>query len=64
MRKSSCRYIIQALGKRGETYHSHCKDKEEVRKWIAEHADRISMRDVKVVDNKRHPLLKWIAPRI
>jgi hypothetical protein len=61
MRKSSCRYVINALGKGGETYYTHCKDKAEVKQWIADHQDRVSMRDVKVIDNNRHPLLKWLS---
>ena len=41
MGKTSCRYVINALGKGGETYYTHCKDKAEVKtskkiQWQAE----------------------------
>ena len=61
MRKSSCRYVISALGKGGETYYTHCQDKTELTKWISEHQDKLSMDDLKVIDNKKHPLLKWLS---
>ncbi|CAM3961094.1 hypothetical protein [Mesobacillus zeae] len=61
MKNSSCRYLINALGKRGETYHTHCRDKEELKKWIAENQDKLSMKDLKVIDKNRHPLLQWFS---
>jgi hypothetical protein len=58
---STCRYVINALGKGGETYYTHCNDKSEVKKWIADHEHKLSMKDVKVIDKNKHPLLKWFS---
>jgi hypothetical protein len=63
MGKTTCRYVINALGKGGETYYTHCKDKAEVKQWLAAHEHRLSMKDVKVIDKNKHPLLNWLSFR-
>lgn len=61
MRKSSCRYVINALGKGGETYYTHCQDKAELNRWLAENKHKLSLDDLKIIDNNKHPLLKWLS---
>ncbi|SEN19850.1 hypothetical protein SAMN05192533_11011 [Mesobacillus persicus] len=61
MGKSSCRYVINAQGKGGETYYTHCKDKAEVKKWIATHEEKLSMKELKIIDKQKHPLLSWLS---
>ncbi|WP_409304256.1 hypothetical protein [Peribacillus sp. SCS-155] len=60
MGKSSCRYVVNAVGKGGETYLTHCQDKQELNKWICEHRERLHMNQIKIVDKKRHPFLNWL----
>lgn len=61
MDNSSCRYTINAVGKGGQIYLTQCKDKSEVEKWIEEHEDQILLDDIKIVDKKKHPLLKLFS---
>lgn len=57
----SNRYVINAVGKGGQTYLTHCQDKEALKKWIADHEDHLVMHELKIVDKKRHPLLKLFS---
>ncbi|MFJ7974589.1 hypothetical protein JNUCC23_16670 [Peribacillus sp. JNUCC 23] len=57
----SNRYVINAVGKGGQTYLTHCQDKEALKKWIAEHEDHLVMNELKIVDKKKHPLLKLFS---
>lgn len=58
MGKSSCRYVVNAVGKCGETYYTHCQDKHELNKWIAEHKEKIIMDELKINDKSKNPLMK------
>jgi hypothetical protein len=64
MGKSSCRFIVNAVGKGGQTYLTHCQDKYELKKWIAEHKDDLLMNELKIIDRKIHPLLKLFSKKI
>lgn len=57
---NTCRYVVSATGKNGETYYTQCKDKEELKVWLAEHEDKLNKKELKVKDKKRHPLLSWL----
>ncbi|MBA9026299.1 MULTISPECIES: hypothetical protein [Bacillaceae] len=57
----SNRYVINAVGKGGQTYLTHCQDKEALKKWIADHEDHLVMNELKIVDKKKHPLLKLFS---
>ena len=63
MRNSSYRYLVNALGKGGQTYLTHCQDKYELEKWLAEHKDDLIMNELRVIDKKRHPFLKLFSLR-
>lgn len=64
MRKSSCRFIVNAIGKGGQTYLTHCQDKHELKKWIADHKDDLLMSELKIIDRKIHPLLKLFSRKV
>ncbi|CAM3768251.1 hypothetical protein GCM10009865_07300 [Aeromicrobium ponti] len=59
--KNNCRFVVNAIGKCGETYHTQCKDKKELQKWLLENQDKLSQNEIKVTDKKKHPLLKLIS---
>ncbi|MFT4415816.1 hypothetical protein ACLM5H_18310 [Fredinandcohnia humi] len=56
-----CRFVVNAMGKDGETYFTQCKDKEELIKWIKENQHRISVNDLKVIDKVKNPTLRWLT---
>lgn len=55
---NNCRYVVNAVGKGGETYYTQCKDKKELQKWIQENQDKLSMNELKVTDKYKNPILK------
>ncbi|HZG72500.1 MAG TPA: hypothetical protein VEY51_13265 [Chondromyces sp.] len=59
MGKSTCRYIINAVGKRGETYYTQCQDKQELNKWLEDNKEKLLMDELKIIDKNKNPLLKW-----
>ncbi|MGM7719678.1 hypothetical protein [Metabacillus sp. Hm71] len=59
MEKTSYRFVINAIGKGGETYYTHCQDKYALKKWIKEHENDLIMDELKITDKNRHPLLKF-----
>ncbi|WP_026695112.1 hypothetical protein [Peribacillus kribbensis] len=61
MGKSSSRFIIQATGKGGETYYTSCQCKNELKKWMADHQDKLLLNEVRVTDNRKNPLLKLFS---
>ncbi|RFU61036.1 hypothetical protein [Peribacillus glennii] len=61
MGNSSCRYVINAVGKGGETYYTQCQDKQELKAWITDHEERIVMNELKITDKNKHPLLKLFS---
>ncbi len=63
MGNSNNRYLVQAIGKNGETFLTHCKDKQSLDKWIEEHEENLVMNELKIVDRNRHPLLRFFSFR-
>lgn len=61
MGNTSYRYVVNAVGKGGETYFTHCQDKNELKKWIASHEGKIEMNQLRIVDKQPHPLLKLFS---
>lgn len=57
---NTCRYVVNALGKGGETYYTQCKDKQELQKWITDNQEKLIMNELKVTDRNENPLLKLI----
>jgi hypothetical protein len=58
------RYIVNAVGKNGETYHTHFEDKQDLKKWITDREDKLLMNQLKVVDKDRPRFLKWLPVKI
>ncbi|WP_026585410.1 hypothetical protein [Bacillus sp. J33] len=58
---NKCRFVVNAVGKGGETYHTQCKDKKELQNWILENQDKISKNEIKITDKKKSPFLKLIS---
>jgi hypothetical protein len=58
---NTCRYVVNALGKGGETYYTQCKDKQELKKWIADNQDKLIMDELKITDKNQNPLLKLLG---
>jgi hypothetical protein len=61
MGNTSYRYVINAVGKCGETYLTHCQDKNELKTWISEHEEKLLMNELRVLDKKQHPFLKLFS---
>jgi hypothetical protein len=61
MGKSSCRYVVNAVGKGGETYFTHCQDKQELKKWIQEHEERLLLDELKITDKQQNPFLRLLS---
>ena len=57
MGKTACRYVINAVGKGGQTYLTHCQDKHELKKWLADHQDDLVMNELKIINKKKRPFL-------
>ncbi|WP_163100359.1 hypothetical protein [Peribacillus alkalitolerans] len=55
------RYIVNAIGKNGETYLTQCQDKQTLKKWISDNKEKLIMDELKIVDKKKHPLLKFFS---
>ncbi|WP_391560044.1 hypothetical protein [Robertmurraya sp.] len=62
MGKATSKYIINAIGKGGETYLTHCQNKQEVTKWITDHQEKLIMNELKIV-KKKHPLFNLFYPK-
>jgi hypothetical protein len=61
MEKTSYRYVVNAVGKGGETYFTHCLDKYALKKWLKDHENELIMDEIKITDKKRHPFLKLFS---
>ncbi len=55
---NTCRYVVNARGKGGETYYTTCKDKEELKNWISSNEEKLVMNELKITDKNQNPLLK------
>jgi demethoxyubiquinone hydroxylase (CLK1/Coq7/Cat5 family) len=61
MEHNSCRYVINAVGKGGQTYLTRCQDKHELKKWISDHEDHLVMNELRIIDKKRPSFLKLFS---
>ncbi|EKN70819.1 hypothetical protein BABA_03109 [Neobacillus bataviensis LMG 21833] len=50
---NTCRYVVNALGKGGETYYTHCKDKHELQKWIHNNREKLIMDELIITDKNQ-----------
>lgn len=55
---STRRYVVNALGKGGETYYTLCKDKQELRNWIHNHREKLIMDELIITDKNQSLLSK------
>lgn len=58
---NTCRYVVNALGKGGETYYTTCKDKQELQNWITTNQDKLVMDELKITDKNQNPFLKLFS---
>jgi len=56
-KKKTCRYVINATGKNGETYFMTCDNKQEVKKWIKENNSKLNPKELKVTDKQKKLVL-------
>jgi hypothetical protein len=56
-----CRYIVNAVGKGGETYYNQFEEKQELTKWISERRDQLVMDELKIIDKNRFSLKRWLG---
>ena len=61
--ENTYRFVVSAVGKGGETYYTHFKDKQELDKWIADNQERLIMNELNILDKNKHPLLTWISKK-
>ncbi|MGG6447372.1 hypothetical protein [Pseudobacillus badius] len=61
MGKTACRYTISAIGKGGEMYYTYCRDKQELKKWIADNQDKLSTHELKITDKYKKTFLTWFS---
>jgi len=47
---NTCRYVVNALGKGGETYYTLCKDKQELQKWIYNNREKLILDELIITD--------------
>ncbi|HZG71171.1 MAG TPA: hypothetical protein VEY51_06470 [Chondromyces sp.] len=57
MKENVCRYVISAIGKGGETYYTHCSDKQELKQWIADNKEKLLINEIKVMNKTRQRFL-------
>ncbi|MCM3164102.1 MULTISPECIES: hypothetical protein [Bacillaceae] len=58
---NTCRYVVNAVGKGGETYYTHFKDKKELKIWLKDHQDKLLMNELKIIDKNKHPFLNRLT---
>lgn len=63
MGETTRRYMVNAVGKGGQTYLTNFQNKYELQKWLADHKDDLIMDELQVIDKKRHPFLKLFFPK-
>ena len=57
-KKKTCRFVISATGKNGETYLTTCNNKKEVKQWIKAHNSKLNLKELKIVD--KHKRIFWV----
>jgi len=55
---NTCRYVVNALGKGGETYYTLCKDKHELQKWIHNNREKLIMDELIITDKNQNLFTK------
>ncbi|WP_066064476.1 hypothetical protein [Neobacillus soli] len=60
---NTCRYVVNALGKGGETYYTLCKDKQELKNWITNNQEKLIMDELMITDKNQSLFTKWFSPR-
>ncbi|CAH2715213.1 hypothetical protein BACCIP111895_02397 [Neobacillus rhizosphaerae] len=60
---NTCRYVVNALGKGGETYYTLCKDKQELKNWITNNREKIIMDEIMITDKHQSLFSKWFSSR-
>ncbi|WP_147535847.1 hypothetical protein [Bacillus marasmi] len=63
MRNSNCRFMVNAIGRGGETFFTHCQTKQEVQTWIQANQEKIDPKQVRIVDKRKKPLLDLLFLR-
>lgn len=58
-----CRYVVNAVGKGGETYYTHCKDTQELNNWIEVNREKLLLNELKITDKNKHPIFNWFHLR-
>lgn len=58
--EKNCRYIVNAVGKGGETYYTQFNDKQELTNWITARKEKLVMEELKIIDKNRFSLSKWL----
>jgi hypothetical protein len=61
--ENTSRYVVNALGKGGETYYTLCKDKQELQKWIHNNREKLVMDELIIKDKKQSLFSKWFGLR-
>ncbi|WP_338469588.1 hypothetical protein R4Z10_12255 [Niallia sp. XMNu-256] len=59
-----CRYVVNAVGKGGETYYTQFDDKQELTNWITDRQEKLVMEELKIIDKNRFSLSKWLRFKI
>lgn len=56
----TCRFVVNAVGKGGETYYTHFNSKQDLDKWVLDNREKLSMDELKIVDKhkRRNPILR------
>ncbi|MGM7719923.1 hypothetical protein [uncultured Metabacillus sp.] len=57
---NTCRYVVNAVGKGGETYYTQFNNKKELKSWITDNEEKLIMDELKIVDKELHPFFKWL----
>ena len=60
---NTCRYVVNALGKGGETYYTYCKDKHELQKWIHNNREKLIMDELIITDKNQSLFAKWFGQK-
>jgi len=59
--ENTSRYVVNALGKGGETYYTLCKDKQELQTWIHNNREKLVMDELIIKDKKQSLFSKWFG---
>ncbi|MFK9090642.1 hypothetical protein [Bacillus salipaludis] len=58
---NTCRYVVNALGKGGETYYTRFKDKQELKNWIITNREKLIMDELIITDKNQSLFTKWFG---